>query len=193
MAETSEAITAIESVSAKSENSWPSMPFINKIGKNIATLVAVEANSAPVTCKAPRITALLLSMPKLRNLTIFSCTIIAASKTKPTEKAKPASEITFKLRSNAAKVINATINETGIVAAIISVLRMPRKNNQRIIKASNTPKPKLFCTSSRAFLICTDASKLSSMTKPAAFIGPTLSSLMAILISSSKATVLASF
>ena len=123
------------------------------MGRNIATLVAVEANNAPVTCNAPRITALLLSMPKLRSLTMFSWTIIAASSTKPTENAKPANEITFKLRSNAAKAINDTINDTGIVAAIIKVLRIPRKNNQRIINASSTPKPRLFCTSSKALRI----------------------------------------
>ena len=153
MAEIKEAITAMESVSARSENNCPSIPFINKIGKNIATLVAVEANKAPVTCNAPRITALLLSMPRLRSLTIFSCTIIAASNTKPTEKAKPANEITFKLRSNAARAINDTIKDTGMVAAIIKVLRIPRKNNQRIINASNTPNPKLFCTSAKALRI----------------------------------------
>ncbi len=71
-AEMNDAITAIDNVSARSENNCPSIPAIKSIGKNIATLVAVDANNAPVTSKVPFITALLLAMPRLFNLTIFS-------------------------------------------------------------------------------------------------------------------------
>ena len=121
--------------------------------ENIATLVAVEANSAPVTCIVPLRTAILLLNPSPLRRTIFSCTIMAASNTKPTEKANPARDITFKLRPNKLKARKATAREMGIVSAMIRVGRNPRKNTHKIPSASKTPMPKLPFTRLSAFLI----------------------------------------
>ena len=44
-----EVATATDNVSARSANSCPSRPFMNRIGRNIAILVIVEANKAPTT------------------------------------------------------------------------------------------------------------------------------------------------
>ncbi|MFT5134701.1 MAG: hypothetical protein ACI9SC_003182, partial [Gammaproteobacteria bacterium] len=40
-------------VMARSENNCPASPCRKTMGKKIATVVAVEANSAPDTCRAP--------------------------------------------------------------------------------------------------------------------------------------------
>ena len=123
---------------------------------------------------------------------MFSCTMMAASSTKPTAKARPASEITFKLRSKIFNVKNATNKETGIVAAITNVAFKPLKNSHKIKHDSKTPRPKLLLTNDKALRICTEASKLNSIAKPFSASGPSFSSLMARLMSSSRATVLAS-
>ncbi len=46
---TSEARSAIETVTANGRNSWPAMPETNAIGRKTATVVSVEAVMAPAT------------------------------------------------------------------------------------------------------------------------------------------------
>ena len=80
-------------VIARSPNSWPSTSRMKTTGRKMATVVAVEANSAPHTCCAPFMEAVCESAPCSRWRTMFSSTTIAASITIPTAKASPASRV----------------------------------------------------------------------------------------------------
>src|SRR5438309_136097 len=85
-------------VSARSPNSWPSTSFRNNTGTNTATVVAVEASSAPATWRAPVLVASSSGVAPSRRRTTLPQTTIAPSTTMPTANASPASEMTFRLR-----------------------------------------------------------------------------------------------
>ena len=72
IAATIDVATAMDSVSARSANSCPSSPSMNRIGRKIAMLVTVDANRAPTTCAGPRRVACSRDMPPCRNRTMFS-------------------------------------------------------------------------------------------------------------------------
>ena len=121
-----EAETATAIVSARSWNSCPSMPSMNSTGRKMATLVTVEANSAPVICRVPLATASRICMPSWRQRTMFSSVTMAASMTSPTANARPASEMTLRDLSNRRSATNATSSDNGTVAVTSSVARRLR-------------------------------------------------------------------
>ena len=168
------------------------MPSMNSTGTNIATLVTVEANSAPVICRVPVAIDSFSPAPFCRHLTIFSSVTIAASITRPTENARPAREITLSDLSNIRSATKATRTDSGTVAVTKKVARRLRMRKYKTAMARNKPMPRLPCTSDIARRICTDASKLRSIARPASANGPSLSSTTTLLISSRIVTVLAS-
>ena len=104
-ATTSDIHTAMAMVRARSANNCPSTSSKNMTGIKIATVVAVDAMRAPNTSFVPRWAQSSMCVCEcgslfsisasalLRVLTMFSSTTIAASSTKPTAKASPASEM----------------------------------------------------------------------------------------------------
>ncbi len=99
---------------------------MNSTGAKIATLVTVDANSAPVICLVPFATAAFSSRPACRQRTMFSSVTIAASMTRPTENASPASEMTLSDLSNMRSATNATSRDSGTVAVTRKVARRLR-------------------------------------------------------------------
>ena len=113
------------------------------MGMKIATVVAVDARSAPHTWLVPRSLASAGVAPVSRRRTMFSSTTIAASSTMPVAKARPASEITLSERPVGERIANVASSDTGIASAMISVARHWRRNSHRTPMASSTPAMRL--------------------------------------------------
>ena len=60
---TSDNTTAALMASAMSRNSWPASSCTNTIGRNTATVVSVEATTAPQTSCVPRTAATMAGSP----------------------------------------------------------------------------------------------------------------------------------
>ena len=117
---------------------------------NIATVVAVDAISAPNTSFVP-LYALSSSLATLlRVRTIFSSTTIAASSTIPTAKAKPAREIMLSERPVICRTTKVLNKEMGMANATMSVARSCRINAHRIPMANSTPINRLLVTNCTA-------------------------------------------
>ena len=187
-----DAETATAIVRARSWNSCPSIPVMNSTGAKIATLVTVDANSAPEICRVPLATASFSSRPLCRQRTMFSSVTIAASMTRPTANARPAREMTFSDLSNSRSATNATSSDSGTVAVTRNVARRLRMRKYSTPTASSRPIPRLLRTREIARRMCTDASKLRSISSPASARGPAFSSTIARLTSSRILTVFAS-
>ena len=190
-AATTEIATAIEMVSARSPNSWPSTSFRNNTGTNTATVVAVEASSAPATWRAPVLVASSSGIPPSRSRTTLPETTIAPSTTMPTANASPASEMTFRLRPQRSSTTKVAHRHTGMVAAISSVTRHSRMNHHTTSSASSAPTTRFSVSSRTARRMNSDASKDCSMPSPWAVSGPARSSATAALTASSVASTLA--
>ena len=133
-------ITAMAIVMARSANSWPSTSRMNKTGRKMATVVAVDASSAPQTWREPCREASVAGRPFSRRRTMFSSTTIAASITMPTAKANPAKEMTFRLRPAAFNMMNVASREMGMAAAMMSVALTRRRNHHSTPTARNIPR-----------------------------------------------------
>ena len=97
----SEAITAMEMVSARSANSCDTASRMNTIGRKTMTAVTVEASKAGHTCFAPASVASMRASPRSRCCAMASSMTMAVSSAWPTPKARPASEITLSVRPKA--------------------------------------------------------------------------------------------
>ena len=95
---TSEIISAMETVSAWSLNNWPATPCTNTSGKNTATVVSVDATTAMLTSFAPAMEEARMPSPFSRCLAMLSSTTMESSTTMPVARARPASDITLRLR-----------------------------------------------------------------------------------------------
>ena len=113
---------------------------MNNTGRKIATVVAVDASSAPQTWPEPCSEASVGGNPFSRRRTMFSSTTIAASSTMPTAKASPASEITLRLRPAAFSTMNVASREMGIATAMMSVALTRRRNHHSTPTARNIPR-----------------------------------------------------
>src|SRR6266545_4313581 len=81
----SDASSATVTVTPKDENSCPTSPDTNAIGRNTATVVSVEDVTAPATSRTPLMTASRFGSPYPRWRLMFSSTTIESSTTRPTE------------------------------------------------------------------------------------------------------------
>ena len=112
----------------------------------MATVVAVEAKSAPHTWFVPCWAASVGERPFSRKRTMFSNAMMAASRTMPTAKARPASEMTLSVRPAASMMTKVASKEAGIASATINVARNFRRNHQRQMMAKQTPSARLLAT-----------------------------------------------
>ena len=128
---------------AKSANNCPASSSRKTTGKNIATVVTVEANKAPQTWLAPSNEAIPADLPSSRKRTIFSSTMIDASSTIPTAKANPAREITLSVLPVISSMIKLVNKHTGIETATTRVVRRRLKNHQSMVTAKRIPIPRL--------------------------------------------------
>jgi hypothetical protein len=160
-------------------------------GTNTATVVRVEATSAPATWRVPRLAASNGILPLSRRRTMFSATTTAASITMPTAKARPASEITFRLRPARSSTMKVASNEIGMAEAISKVARRSRRNHHKQPTASNTPASRLPESRLIARLMKSEESKLCSMPRPFSLSTPSRSSAMTDLTSLSVASTFA--
>ena len=78
---------------------------------------------------------------------MFSRTTMELSTTIPTANAKPASEITFKVRPSSFRTRKVPTTLMGIAAATMNVLVRLRRNSKRAMTAKMLPMTKLCCTS----------------------------------------------
>ena len=131
IATSSDAACETDIVIARSLNSCPSSPSMNRIGRKIAMLVSIEASSAGMTSWVPSIVACHASRPCWTRRSTLPCTISAASTTMPVENARPASETMLSVRPSTCSVMTAKNSEIGIDAPITSSARGPRRKYQR--------------------------------------------------------------
>ena len=113
------------------------------MGRKMATVVAVDASSAPHTCSGPMSAASSAAMPRSRSRTMFSSTTMAASRVIPTANARPASEMMLTVRPVSSRPRNAAKSEIGIATATRSVARNLRRNSHSTTMASTTPRPEV--------------------------------------------------
>ena len=98
----------------------------------------------------PRAAAVPSGRPASRRRTMFSSTTMAASRTMPTAKARPASEMTLSVLPARFSTTKVPSREIGMARATIRVARRLRRNHQRTPTASSTPSARLFVTSPMA-------------------------------------------
>ena len=79
-----EASSATVTVIAKDAKICPTMPPTSAIGVNTATVVSVDAVTAPATSRTPAMIACSLASPYPRCRLMFSSTTIESSTTRPT-------------------------------------------------------------------------------------------------------------
>ena len=139
IATTSEIAIAIATVSAWSRNSWPAMPCTNTSGRNTAMVVNVEATTAMLTSRVPAMAASMMPRPRSRALAMLSSTTIESSTTRPVARARPPSDITFKLRPSWPMKKNVAMIDTGSDRPITNVLQPSRRNRKMISTASTPP------------------------------------------------------
>ncbi len=103
-----------------STKSCAATPSTKTIGRNIATLVSVEAVTAvPMSC-APSRVASRSGIPCSRSRVTFSMSTIALSPSIPMPRASPVREITFRLILRKYIATNVASMETGIVMPMIT-------------------------------------------------------------------------
>ena len=98
------------------------MPSTNTIGKNTATVVSVEAITAPLTSRVPRTAAVTMSSPSSRQRKMDSSTTIEQSTSMPTPSASPPSDMMLSetpIRLSGAKVINSDIGMLTPMMAVV--------------------------------------------------------------------------
>ena len=108
-------------VQARSLKSCPAIPPTNKIGKNTAIVVKVEAVTAVETCSAPARAASATVNPVSRILKIFSRTTMELSTSIPIPKARPPRLIRFKLIPLKCIKMNVATIDIGIEKLIMTV------------------------------------------------------------------------
>ena len=127
-------------VTAKGRNSSPVTPETTATGRNTATVVAVDAVTAPATSltEATMSAGVSAACPVSRRL-MFSSTTIESSTTRPTATVRAASVKMFSENPPTCSPIMATSSDSGMEMAVISVERTDIRNN-RITRTAN-PSP----------------------------------------------------
>ena len=136
--------TATDMATAISRNNCPTSSFDINTGTKTRTVVKADTRTAPQTCCAPLIAASRREWPDSRIRKIFSRITIAASTTKPTAKAIPASDMTLMERPSAAMATNAPTMDTGMAIEMVKVARIERRNSS-ITSAASMPPTQIFC------------------------------------------------
>ena len=165
----SEAITAIEMVSARSANSCDTASCMNTMGRKTMTAVTVDASSAGHTCLAPASVASMRLSPRSRCCAMASSMTMAVSSDWPTPKARPASEITFSVRSNTYSITSVTVRQMGMDRPTSNVARRSLTKYQSTATASRMPANRLPVTMSMAWLMKTAGSKDCAIERPSFF------------------------
>ena len=143
-------VTAATIASEMSAKSCPASSSTSRIGMNTATVVKVDASTAPKTSRPPSTAARIGALPISRCLYTFSSTTIALSTTMPTANAIPARLMTLIDRPSATIATIAPTTEIGIASAMMPAVRSERRNNNKMKIASPPPIQMLFCTSDSA-------------------------------------------
>ena len=126
-------------VNASSLKSWPAMPITNIIGRNMATVVSVDANIGPPTSPVALLAAFFASLPSWRCLNIFSITTTALSTSMPTPSASPPSDIILRLNPLKYIKLNVTIIDMGMESVTIKELLKFLKKTKSTKKANMPP------------------------------------------------------
>ena len=142
---------AVESVTANSRNSRPSMPPIKKIGMNTATNERVIDTTVNAISLAPRRAASIGDSPCSRYRVMFSSTTMASSTTKPVAMVSAIRERLSRLYPNRYITPNVEISDTGTATAGIKVARRFRRNTNTTRITSPTEMASVRSTS------CNDA------------------------------------
>ena len=124
---------------AMSRKSWPASSWINMTGKKTATVVAVDARTAPQTSLAPSYAAVYEFLPIFRWRSIFSRTTMELSTSMPTAKEIPARLTTLMFRPRIQRKIKVPMAEIGMATAVATVDLILRKKSRRTAIASKPP------------------------------------------------------
>ena len=129
---------------AISRNSWPASSRMKITGRKTATVVAVEANTAPQISLVPSRAAWYAFLPSFRWRSIFSNTTMELSTSMPTAKEIPARLTTLKLRLLSHRKMKQPMTEIGIASAVVSVDLTLRRKVISTVMAS-MPPIRTFC------------------------------------------------
>ena len=135
----SEATSAIVMVSANGRNSSPVMSLTRAIGRNTATVVAVDAVTAVATSLTAARIAVLFSSPSDRCRLMFSMTTIESSTTRPIAIVSAPRVSTFIVYPVASIPMKVTSTETGIEIAVTIVERTDSRNSRMTSTAAARP------------------------------------------------------
>ena len=117
--------------SAKSPKICPATPSTKTIGKKTATVVRVEAKTAPPTSPTPRMVASIRLSPSSRQRAILSRTTIELSTSIPIPRARPPKDMMLRETSNIFMGANVVIIEMGMeIPMMIVAVRLRRKRNK---------------------------------------------------------------
>ena len=131
---------------------WPMMPVQKRSGAKAATVVAVDAATAPATSLVPSIAAVIRSAPSSMCRKTFSTMTIALSTNIPSAMISAKSTIMFRVIPKASMKRNASSIESGMARATKNEFRTP-------MKKSSTPT-----TRSRPVMIPFSSSLTMSLT-----------------------------
>src|SRR5690606_4384747 len=141
-ATTSEASSAIATVTENGRNNSPVAPLTNATGRNTATVVSVDAVTAPATSLTESTTWSLVSRrtPKLCRL-MFSITTLESSTTRPTATVSAARVNRLSEYSPIHNPIMAISSDSGIEIAVIRVDRTESRKSRITMIAKTNPSP----------------------------------------------------
>ena len=128
--------TAALMARAMSRNNWPASSWMKTTGRNTATVVNVDAVTAPQTSLVPRTAATRAGSPNEQRRVMFSSTTTALSTSIPTANANPARLITFSERPSRPRIRNVPMMLAGIAAPTSSA---PRASQNPIPTSSSRP------------------------------------------------------
>ena len=147
IATTSESPTAALIAIAMSRKSCPASSLTNTMGRNTASVVRVDATSAPHTSTVASRAACLRGFPSsLTCRNTFSTTTMALSTTMPEANARPASETMLSERPSPFMTMNVVTWLTGIERPTTSIDVMLFRNSSRITVARIEPTTRLSTT-----------------------------------------------
>ncbi len=172
-ATTSETSSEKVTVRAWSRKIWPATPTTtNTIGRKTATVVRVEAETAPPTSLAPPSASAAAFSPRpsaaarSRRRWMASSTTIELSTSMPTPSASPPSDITFRVTLREYIRMKVAMIEIGIDTPMIRVLRRSRRKTKSTRMASTPPIRALLRTSATAWEMKVDWSNRTSRLAP---------------------------
>ena len=147
---TSETDTASAMATATSRRSSPTSPCQSTIGMKTATVVAVDAMSAPQTSRMPRYAASFVLGARVRQVSMLSSATIELSTTMPMANVMPASETTLIVRPKACMPSAVANAHTGMATLTTAEAPNVRRNRNNTTIASAAPSRRFCCTRSSA-------------------------------------------